>query len=223
MVTLVCQNSGCSKEFQVWRHREHRARFCSLECANLAKKNTWTNSRAEAGNRISLTCKWCSKDFSVKPYRAGALYCSRACKDADKKREARLCFCGVSFVVFPSDKQKFCSPECSCAGRARSSVAELSLKPFLEPLGYTSTDDHPLYFTLRGRVRVPDYVNVKEHKIVEVFGEYWHRDRLLPEGMKHETPEETMEWFRELGWECQVVWVEELEAFKDSLSIERVS
>lgn len=223
MVSLACQNPDCGREFQAWRYRAAKARFCSLSCANLAKRNTWTETRSEVGSRVTLTCKWCEEDFVVKPYRAGALYCSRTCKDADKKRETRSCFCGVAFVVYPSNKQKFCSIGCAHAGRARSSAAELSLKPYLEPLGYTSNDDHPLYFTGIRRVRVPDYVNSRERKIVEVFGEYWHRDQVLPKGKKHETPEECVEWYRKLGWDCQVVWVEELEAFKDSLISERVS
>lgn len=64
---------------------------------------------------------------------------------------------------------------------------------------------------------MPDYVNPTERKIVEVFGEYWHRDKKLPDGMTHETAEECVAWYAEIGWECQVVWVEGLEEFVASL------
>lgn len=225
-VVLSCQRPGCGEKFEVWRYRADKARFHSLDCANKAKKNSWSGDRRGEGLRISLSCRVCETQFEVKPYRAAsAQYCGMDCKNQDKKRESRSCICGTTFVVYPSSKQKFCSLECAYAGRARSSAPELSLKPYLVPLGYTHTEDRALYFTnkARGRVRVPDYVNAQERKIIEVFGEYWHRDRVLPEGMRHETPEECVEWYRELGWDCRVVWVEELDAFKDSLRNERVS
>ena len=225
-VVLSCQGPGCGEKFEVWRYRADKARFHSRACADNAKKNNWTGDRQGPGFRITLSCKKCDAPFEVKPHRAGsALYCGMDCKNEDKKRESRSCFCGASFVVYPSSKRKFCTMECSYAGRARSSVPELSLKPYLTPLGYTHTEDRPLYFTnkARGRVRVPDYVNARERKIIEVFGEYWHRDQILPEGVKHETPEECVEWYRELGWDCRVVWVGDLEVFKDSLVNERVS
>lgn len=209
----------------VWRHRLKTAKYCSESCKNVAM-NPWRNRIELRVERAlwSLTCKFCGEFFEVENYRKSvAKYCSVECKNKDKKREVRTCQgCKVStFTVYPSDSKKYCTHECWSAHRARSSVAELSLKPFLEPLGYRNTESSPFYLRnkVRGRTRVPDYVNQQERKIVEVWGEYWHRDQILPEGKRHETVEECVEWYREIGWSCEVVWVEDLDNYKQTLEL----
>lgn len=107
------------------------------------------------------------------------------------------------------------TPE-SYAKRACINVSkvELSLEPYLELLGYRHTGNGGFFIGQKNsRVRVPDYVNVKEKKVLEVFGTYWHRDMLLPEGQSHETEDETTQWYREHGWECTVVWEDQVEDF----------
>lgn len=59
------------------------------------------------------------------------------------------------------------------------------------------------------RSRCPDFVNNETKEVIELFGTYWHRDRILPEGHRHETPEEYIQWYKEAGYTCRVVWIEE--------------
>lgn len=106
-------------------------------------------------------------------------------------------------------------------GTQKSSKVELSLKPYVEPLGYIHTLDKKYYIgKSTDRVRIPDYVNSKERKIIEVFGTYWHRDRILPEGQKHKTPQEVINWYKKYGWDCVVVWENEVPEVIEQLILE---
>jgi G:T-mismatch repair DNA endonuclease (very short patch repair protein) len=98
----------------------------------------------------------------------------------------------------------------------KNSKIELSLIPYLEPLGYISTSIEKFYVRAKGgKTRIPDYVNRQDHKIIEVFGIYWHRDRVLYEGQKHETTEEVIAWYKKQGWDCMIIWEDEVSAFKE--------
>ncbi len=102
--------------------------------------------------------------------------------------------------------------------RNTSSKIELSLISYLEPLGYISTSVEKFFVRAKGgRTRIPDYVNHEDKKIIEVFGTYWHRDRILYEGQRHETEEEVIQWYQEQGWDCRVIWEDEVEEFKENL------
>jgi G:T-mismatch repair DNA endonuclease (very short patch repair protein) len=86
---------------------------------------------------------------------------------------------------------------------------EVRLQPIAEKLGFVATYKDPFFIRSGSRTRIPDFVNTESKEIIEIFGTYWHRDQKLPEGQRHETPEEVIEWYGELGWKCTVVWAEE--------------
>lgn len=88
----------------------------------------------------------------------------------------------------------------------RHSKGELSLKPYLESLGYIHEGDKSLRISNGFRTRYPDYYNPETKQIVEYFGTYWHRDRKLPKGKKHATEQEVINWYYKQGWECTVAW-----------------
>ncbi len=46
----------------------------------------------------------------------------------------------------------------------------------------------------------PDFVNKKEKKVIEVFGDYWHRD---------DNPDKRAEYFSKYGYECLIIWENE--------------
>lgn len=97
------------------------------------------------------------------------------------------------------------------------SKIEKSLIPYLEPLGYTHGKRQFFPITNNGRRKYPDFFNEDTKEIVEVFGTYWHRDMPLPEGKKHQTPEEVITWYAEVGWSCNVIWENEVSDFIESL------
>ena len=60
------------------------------------------------------------------------------------------------------------------------------------------------WFVLGGKI--PDFVNVNgKKKLIELFGRYWH---------KPEEEQERVKLFRKYGWDCLVVWEDELKNVK---------
>ncbi|HDM74928.1 MAG TPA: DUF559 domain-containing protein [Deltaproteobacteria bacterium] len=56
------------------------------------------------------------------------------------------------------------------------------------------------WFILAGKI--PDFVNVNgKKKLIELFGELWHTK---------EEEEERINFFKQYGWDCLVIWYEEL-------------
>ncbi len=104
----------------------------------------------------------------------------------------------------------------------RHSKGELSLKPYLEPLGYIHEGDKSLRISNGYKTRYPDYYNPETKQVVEYFGTYWHRDRELPNNKKHKTPQEVIDWYFKQGWNCTVVWEDEVQQFIDSLILTKV-
>lgn len=49
--------------------------------------------------------------------------------------------------------------------------------------------------------RCPDFHN-GDHKVIEIFGDYWHRGQ---------NPQEKIEYYKKYGYDCLVIWEHELE------------
>jgi G:T-mismatch repair DNA endonuclease (very short patch repair protein) len=65
------------------------------------------------------------------------------------------------------------------------------------------TGNRKFWITLHnGKQRNPDFIDVKQKKIIEVFGRYWHR---------HESEIEVINHYKMSGWECLVVWEDEID------------
>lgn len=62
------------------------------------------------------------------------------------------------------------------------------------------------------KTRVPDFVNRRSKKVIEVYGDYWHRG---------ENPQDKINEYKRAGWDCVVVW--EHEIMDDNYSIESLS
>jgi len=58
------------------------------------------------------------------------------------------------------------------------------------------------------RTRNPDFKKHGENKVVEIYGKYWHR---AERGLEHET----IQWYREAGFECIIVWEDEVERLEE--------
>lgn len=104
---------------------------------------------------------------------------------------------------------------------ARNSTEEYLAKPYLKKIGYRHTADkifvvnHP-----DGTRKVPDFIDYPRRRVVEIWGTYWHKDKKLPDGKRHATVEEYIEWYRTAHqgpWECIVVWDHELSEFLKGL------
>ena len=94
----------------------------------------------------------------------------------------------------------------------RNSKQEIEVSPKLEELGYTSSaldGNYPIHYD--NRLKLPDFYDTKNKRVLEIFGTYWHRDRKLPNGLTHETPKKLIKWYKSAGWECIVLWEDEVD------------
>ena len=93
------------------------------------------------------------------------------------------------------------------------SKQEVKVTTQMEKLGYKATWNNPFFIVGKDKTRVPDFVNVQDKKVIEIFGTYWHRDRVLPKGQRHLAPEEYIQWYKEAGYTCIVLWENEVDNY----------
>ena len=90
---------------------------------------------------------------------------------------------------------------------------ELKMKELLRPYPDWKYTANGKYFIKTDiKYRVPDFVNKNSKKVIEVYGDYWHRG---------EDPQDKIEEYKRAGWDCVVVW--EHEVMDDNYSIESLS
>ena len=163
-------------------------------------------------------------------------------KNRESKKIWFTCECGKEFWRYPSNiknyDKSFCSKLCSNKSistrtkvstkqkqlwenghySARYSSYEVRLAPLLEAKGFIATYKNLFFVKVGSKIRVPDFINTDTKEIIEIFGTYWHRDRILPKSKRHETPEEYIAWYKQAGYDCKVVWAEEeFDEFMESL------
>lgn len=88
------------------------------------------------------------------------------------------------------------------------SKLELSLVPTMESLGYWHSGAGDFWIAHEGRTRNPDFKMHGSAKVVEIYGSYWHREE---RGLEHET----VDWYRRAGFECVIVWEDEVERLSE--------
>ena len=49
--------------------------------------------------------------------------------------------------------------------------------------------------------KCPDFINKKDKKIIELYGNYWH---------KNDNPQDRIDYFKQFDYECIVIWASEL-------------
>ncbi len=100
-MTKTCEQ--CGEEYKT---RKNRSKYCSRECAGLAKK----------ANRVTLTCQQCGEMFELAKSNAKARkYCSQACYTQAQlvPREELTCHtCGNIFVRRKGESKGYCSRKC---------------------------------------------------------------------------------------------------------------
>lgn len=69
--------------------------------------------------------------------------------------------------------------------------------------------DGKFFVKTKEKTRVPDFVNPKLKRIIEVYGDYWH---------KGENPQDRIDEYKSAGWDCIVLW--EHEVLSDDFSVE---
>lgn len=94
------------------------------------------------------------------------------------------------------------------------SKQEVATAPAFKKLGYKSSAiDRKFYITKGNRTKIPDFYDYKNKRVLEIFGLWWHKRIIKKDGTQHETPEELIQWYAEQGWECIVLWEDEVDDY----------
>lgn len=88
------------------------------------------------------------------------------------------------------------------------SKLELSLVPAMEALGYWHSGAGDFWIHHEGRTRNPDFKAHGSKRVVELYGTYWHRNE---RGLE----QETIDWYRDAGFDCIIVWEDEIERLEE--------
>ena len=104
------------------------------------------------------------------------------------------------------------------ARRTQPNKAELKLNSILQSI---LPNEHVL--NVKGNImvlggKIPDFVNINgRKKVIELFGNYWHKERLRN---YTETEKGRIEYFKKFGWDTLIIWEQELnneESLKEKL------
>jgi len=59
--------------------------------------------------------------------------------------------------------------------------------------------------------KIPDFIAIKQKKIIELFGDYWHsKEWIKKRGCKEDTEKGRIHYFRKFGYKTLIVWEHEL-------------
>ena len=77
---------------------------------------------------------------------------------------------------------------------------ELMIFEYLKPLGWEFVGDGQVWIVGKN----PDFIHRHDHRLIEIFGDYWHRP---------EEKQERIEHFARYGWPCEVIWESEIKTY----------
>ncbi|RJQ27113.1 hypothetical protein C4577_02225 [Candidatus Parcubacteria bacterium] len=127
------------------------------------------------------------------PYYANCVECGR------NKKENR---CKLCRKCTSKRALRFCSI-------LRKTKPEIKVEKLLgylfgqySPYEYTGSRSFWIDF-LNDKRKNPDFTSFELNKVIEVFGRYWHKD---------EDPNDLIKQYKDVGWDCLVLWEDEVNA-----------
>lgn len=174
------------------------------------------DGKFKIGRRVNYYGYYCSDKCRDKEYNKRI---ARGKQLKEKRKIKKICIgCKHKFKVDPLDKvskaRKFCVYKCyrkwynkvGCieairktrrACRILPNKGEVKLNRKLKPFGFEYVGDGK---KMVGRFN-PDFINKNSKQIVELFGEYWHK-----EGSENAR----IKYFKKYGYECLIIWLHQL-------------
>ena len=214
----------------------YTCRMCNIEIPKRSKPGGYPK-HCEECRSLTTNCQTCKKEISI--WRADgypiARFCSKRCsatkqyEDPDQ-REIRRNGPSIKAIKQVQQTQEW-KEKMSTSTQKRMyekiangthpfrelyetkiSKVEKSCIPVLEELGYWHSSfqfrvNHP-----NGTVKSPDFKKHGEQKVVEIFGRYWH-----PE----EDEENVKMWYKEAGYDCIVIWEDQVTSIKEIIAGQR--
>ncbi len=157
---------------------------------------------------VTLTCPACGKTKEVPPCWSRRRFCNNYCQARFQRSSATTCpECGVQFCRLRGTgtpkNRLYCSVECGAKAkfriicRTKPTKPEVALGLLLGSLGYTYTGNGERVVANK----CPDFIHKSEPKVVEMFGDYWH---------KGENPQDRINLFAQHGYRTAIIWEHEL-------------
>jgi len=211
---IICET--CKKEFYVPRCRKD-ARFCSKKCSGkgLSGKNNgmygvhrygkespnWRKSK-----KIQRICLECGKEFTTLPCyirKGGGKYCSKECAHELNRRfrhteEAKR---KISQSKIGKPRPAHVIEKLLFASKQRPTQPEKVFDE-LTPSLVRYIGDRTWWRKLpNGQWKNPDFKVTGQNKIIEVFGDWWH---------KNDDPQELINLYKTANLDCLVIWEHEI-------------
>lgn len=211
-------NHFCSKEcFHKW---EKGKNFSYPKEGTLSRSNNpnWK------GGKVKLTCEQCGEKFKVIPAKKEtSKYCSKECySEALKERvsgEGSYTWEGGPIIItcdncgkriernkswYQKQENHYCSQECyfKSSGQLPSSLEKIVIDVINDNnLPYKYVGDHKIYI---GKLN-PDFIHSEgDNKIIEVFGNYWHKNK--EDIAFKDTEGGRKKYFSIFGYNTMVIW-----------------
>lgn len=172
----------CNKIFYVHKYKKERkdlGRFCSQKCMIKRRANIWIGKDNPnfKNARKTYICKNCGKKYiEFKRNEKKTNFCSRQCVGS-----------WVMKNNFSMGQKKMTAPEKCIDKITGDKVRYVGLKDF--------------WLKLDGKNKNPDFKVIGQRKIIEVFGDYWHRN---------DDPSELIYQYGQIGYQCLVIWEYEI-------------
>ena len=181
-VKLKCQY--CGREFIVYKTEvDHGRKFCSKECYKKWKKDNWKPSEKQIEKLREVLKGKKPKNFYThflpnilnrKGRKLEEIFGEERAKEIKKRlREFRK---NQVIPYRPTTPERMFIELCN--------IAKL-----------------PFKYVGNGKLWIgnknPDFIDEKSKIVVEIFGEYWHKEEEIPV---------IKDYYRKYGWECIVLW-----------------
>jgi len=188
-IKLICEY--CGRQFEVFPYEKNQ-RYCSEKCMGLARtgKKRGPFSK-EVKKKMSETRKKGWQDPEVwERY-------SKARKKMWQDPRFRKKVCGTHL-------KNWQNPEFQEMMAIARNMKPNNLEQFFDEITPDSiryTGGGGFFIRCKNRVYLPDFKIKGQRKIIELFGDYWH---------KGEDPNNMIKEYAEAGWKCKVFWEHEV-------------
>ncbi len=186
---------------------------------------------------IKSHCKICGKLIELFPSQVKlgmGIYCSRSCHDeSQRKRSIKFCVCcNKKYTThYKSRQSKFCCRVCALKylntdvtilRKRYKGLCKKPTRPEKVVLELIKDNNLPYSYVGDGTIIIsglnPDFIHKNNNKVIEVFGDYWHRDDVAD---WNRTEKGRIEIFENLGYEILILWETDIKK-SPNLILERI-
>jgi very-short-patch-repair endonuclease/endogenous inhibitor of DNA gyrase (YacG/DUF329 family) len=188
-------------EYRIKRNLKYN--FCSMKCViKFFKGKNAPNFKI--GKQL-VNCTKCGKEFLVKPYKVNSgkkLFCSKKCFALYIIGKPNL-ITGQKLKILWKDKEyrnKQILASRKVTAISPNNVEKTLIKLFKKLFpGYKFVGNRKII--INGFI--PDFLDKKQKKIIELFGDYWHRNTQIRDKLR-------LESYKKEGYKTLVIWEHEL-------------